>query len=279
MNGLPSYGERLAAARSETGGWARVETSRGEWQADDSTRTGVAYDHDRSGVRAGVDLAVGGDAMLGVSVHGLQGEAEMTQNGGKVELSGMGVGVSATAMAGDVYIDAQAQATWFDVEVTSWMGTKLKDGVGGEGYGLALEAGRSVALNESLSLTPLVGLAWSRVSLDDFTDDVSSGARVSMGDADSLVGRLGLAVAADTGGGLRLFGSVDAMEEFSEETEARVSGTQLQASSETTSVRLGLGGVHSWGEGRYAVQGSASYTAGGGDNSAFGGGLSLSMSF
>ncbi len=279
MNGLPSYGERLAAARSETGGWARVEASRGEWQADDSTRTGVGYDHDRNGVRAGVDLAVGGDAMLGVSVHGLQGEAEMTQNGGKVELSGMGVGVSATAMAGEVYIDAQAQATWFDVEVTSGMGTKLKDGVGGEGYGLALEAGRSVALNDSLSLTPLLGLAWSRVSLDDFTDDVGSGARVSVEDADSLVGRLGLAVAADTGGGLRLFGSVDAMEEFSEETEARASGTQLKASSETTSVRLGLGGVHSWGEGRYAVQGSASYTAGGGDNSAFGGGLSLSMSF
>ena len=279
MNGLPSYGERLAAARSETGGWARVETSRGEWQADDSTRTGVAYDHDRSGVRAGVDLAVGGNAMLGVSVHGLQGEAEMTQNGGKVELSGMGVGVSATTMAGGVYIDAQAQATWLDVEMTSSTGAKLKDGVGGEGYGLALEAGRSVALNESLSLTPLVGLAWSRVSLDDFTDDVSSAARVSMGDADSLVGRLGLAVAADTGGGLRLFGSLDAMEEFSEETEARVSGAQLKASSETTSVRLGLGGVHSWGEGRYAVQGSASYTAGGGDNSAFGGGLSLSMSF
>ncbi len=279
MNGLPSYGERLAAARSETGGWARVEASRGEWQADDSTRTGVGYDHDRNGVRAGVDLAVGGDAMLGVSVHGLQGEAEMTQNGGKVELSGMGVGVSATAMAGEVYIDAQAQATWFDVEMTSSSGAKLKDGVGGEGYGLALEAGRSVALNESLSLTPLLGLAWSRVSLDDFTDDVGSGARVSVEDADSLVGRLGVAVAADTGGGLRLFGSLDAMEEFSEETEARVSGTQLKASSETTSVRLGLGGVHSWGEGRYAVQGSASYTAGGGDNSAFGGGLSLSMSF
>ena len=279
MNGLPSYGERLAAARSETGGWARVEASRGEWQADDSTRTGVGYDHDRNGVRAGVDLAVGGDAMLGVSVHGLQGEAEMTQNGGKVELSGMGVGVSATAMAGEVYIDAQAQATWFDVEMTSSSGAKLKDGVGGEGYGLALEAGRSVALNDSLSLTPLLGLAWSRVSLDDFTDDVGSGARVSVEDADSLVGRLGLAVAADTGGGLRLFGSLDAMEEFSEETEARVSGTQLRALAKTTSVRLGLGGVHSWGEGRYAVQGSASYTAGGGDNSAFGGGLSLSMSF
>ena len=279
MNGLPSYGERLAAARSETGGWARVEASRGEWKAADSTRTDVGYDHDRSGGRAGVDVAVGEDARIGVSVHGLQGEAEMASNGGKVELSGMGVGVSATAMAGEVYIDAQAQATWFDVEVTSSQGTTLMrtDEVDGGGWALGLEAGRSMAIGGNLSLTPSVGLAWSQASLDDFTD--SRGARVSMEDSDSLVGRLGVAVAADAGDGLRLIASAGVMREFSEDTEVQVSGTQLKASSETTGFRVGVGGVHSWGEGRYALQGSASYTSGGGDNSAFGGGLSLSVSF
>ena len=279
MNGLPSYGERLAAARSESGGWARVEASRGEWKAADSTRTNVGYDHDRSGGRAGVDVAVGEDARIGVSVHGLQGEAEMTRNGGKVELSGMGVGVSATAMASDVYIDAQAQATWFDVEVTSSQGTTLMrtDEVDGGGWALGLEAGRSMAIGGNLSLTPSVGLAWSQASLDDFTD--SRGARVSMEDSDSLVGRLGVAVAADAGDGLRLIASAGVMREFSEDTEVQVSGTQLKASSETTGFRVGVGGVHSWGEGRYALQGSASYTSGGGDNSAFGGGLSLSVSF
>ncbi len=279
MNGLPSYGERLAAARSESGGWARVEASRGEWKAADSTRTDVGYDHDRSGGRAGVDVAVGEDARIGVSVHGLQGEAEMTRNGGKVELSGMGVGVSATAMAGGVYIDAQAQATWFDVEMTSSQGTTLMrtDEVDGGGWALGLEAGRSMAIGGNLSLTPSVGLAWSQASLDDFTD--SRGARVSMEDSDSLMGRLGVSVAADAGDGLRLIASAGVMREFSEDTEVQVSGTQLKASSETTGFRVGVGGVHSWGEGRYALQGSASYTSGGGDNSAFGGGLSLSVSF
>ena len=191
----------------------------------------------------------------------------------------MGVGVSATAMAGEVYIDAQAQATWFDVEVTSSQGTTLMrtDEVDGGGWALGLEAGRSMAIGGNLSLTPSVGLAWSQASLDDFTD--SRGARVSMEDSDSLVGRLGVAVAADAGDGLRLIASADVMREFSEDTEVQVSGTQLKASSETTGFRAGLGGVHSWGEGRYALQGSASYTSGGGDNSAFGGGLSLSVSF
>ena len=279
MNGLPTYGERLAAARSETGGWARVEASRGEWKAADSTRTEVAYDHDRGGVRAGIDAAVGEDARIGVSVHGLQGSADMTQGGGEVELSGMGVGVSATAMAGGVYIDAQAQATWFDVEVTSRQGTTLlkTGGVDGGGWALGLEAGRPMAMGENLSLTPSLGLAWSRASLDDFTD--ARGTRVSMEDADSLMGRLGLAVAAETGGGLRLLGSAAVMREFSEDTEMRVPGTQLKASAETTGFRVGIGGVHSWGEGRYALQGSASYTSAGGDNSTVGGGLSLSVSF
>ena len=278
MNGLPSYGERLAAARSETGGWARVETSRGEWAAEESTQADLAYDHDRSGVRAGIDAAMGGNGRLGVSMHGMQGSAELS-GAGEVELSGMGMGVSATVMAGGVYIDAQAQATWFDLELSSSMGRTLKDGVDGLGYALGVEVGRPLAMGRSLSLVPRVGLAWSQVSLDDFTDSRGSGARVSVEDAESLMGRLGVGLEADAGGGLRLFASVDATQEFEEETEARVSGTQLKASSETTGFRAGLGGVHSWGEGRYALQGSASYTSGGSDNSAFGGGLSLSVRF
>ncbi len=278
MNGLPSYGERLAAARSETGGWARVETSRGEWAAEESTQADLAYDHDRSGVRAGIDAAMGGNGRLGVSMHGMQGSAELS-GAGEVELSGMGMGVSATVMAGGVYIDAQAQATWFDLELSSSMGRTLKDGVDGLGYALGVEVGRPLAMGRSLSLVPRVGLAWSQVSLDDFTDEVLNGVRVSVEDAESLMGRLGVGLEADAGGGLRLFASVDATQEFSEETEARVSGTQLKASSETTGLRAGLGGVHSWGEGRYALQGSASYTSGGSDNSAFGGGLSLSVRF
>ena len=41
--------ERLSAPRDAHGAWARVETASGEWQAADSTRTDVAYDHGRYG--------------------------------------------------------------------------------------------------------------------------------------------------------------------------------------------------------------------------------------
>ena len=276
MNGLPSRAERMSAPRDAHGAWARVETVSGEWQAADSTRTDVAYDHGRYGARAGVDVAVGEGARLGLSVHSLRGEAEMTRRGGKVELSGVGLGVSATSLfGGGFHVDASAQATRFDVDMTSGLGRRLKES-DGSGWALGLEAGRSMTLNSGLSVMPNLGLVWSQASLDTFTD--ANGSRVSMDDAESLVGRLGVAAVAETDGGPRLFGSVDVTHEFSEETEAMVSGTRLRASAETTGVRLGIGGLFDLGNGA-SLRGSADYTSAGGGNSAYGAGLGVTMSF
>ena len=279
MNGLPTRDERLAAARSEAGGWARVETARGEWTADSSTRTGVAYDRVRSGVRVGVDGAVGENVRLGVSAHGLRGSADMTQNGGKAELSGVGLSVSGAAEVGDgVYIDAQAGATRYDVKLTSKTGRTLKDGAKGTGYALAVEAGRAVAVGDGVTLTPRAGFVWSRVSLGDFADSRLA-TPVSMKDAESLTGRAGVRadIAPDGAGGLLVFGSAEATHEFSGDTETRVAGTALKSSPETTGARFALGVAHGWGDGRFALQASGAYATGGGDE--FGGGLSLSVRF
>ncbi len=276
MNGLPSRGERMSAPRDAHGAWARVETASGQWKAADSTRTDLAYDHGRYGARAGVDVVVGEGARLGLSVHSLRGEAEMTRRGGKVELSGVGLGVSATSLfGGGFHVDASAQATRFDVDMTSSRGRRLKES-DGSGWALGLEAGRSMTLNSGLSVMPNLGLVWSQASLDTFTD--ARGARVSMDDAESLVGRLGVAAMAETDGGPRLFGSVDVTHEFSEETEVMVSGTRLAASAETTGVRVGVGGLFDLGNGT-SLRGSADYMSSGADNSAYGAGLSMTMSF
>ena len=81
--------------------------------------------------------------------------------------------------------------------------------------------------------------------------------------------------------GSRLFGSLDVEQEFKEETESmvEVSGTTLKASARKTRFRAAAGAVHAWGKGRYALQGSLGYAAGGGDNRDFGGGLSFAMRF
>ena len=283
MNGLPSYEERMSAARDARGGWARVEAARGKWKADTSTRPDVAYDHRRHGVRAGVDFAMGDDAgRIGVSVHGLRGSAEMT-GGGEIDLSGAGVGVHATrALDGGFHVDAQAAVTWYDADLESMLGSTLKNGVNGRGYALGVEVGKRLPAG-GVAVTPRAGLVWSKADLDDFRD--ARFATVSVKDAQSLKGRAGVGVEKVLDGdgmdGSRLFGSLDVEQEFKEETESmvEVSGTSLKASARKTRFRAAAGAVHAWGEGRYALQGSLGYAAGGGGNRDFGGGLSFAMRF
>ena len=285
MNGLPTYEERMSAARDAKGGWARVEAARGKWKADSSTQENVAYDHRRHGVRAGMDFAMGDAGGVGVSVHGLRGSAEMT-GGGEIDLSGAGVGVHATrALDGGFHVDAQAAVTWYQADLESMLGSTLKKDVNGRGYALGVEVGKRLpGMDGGVTVTPRAGLLWSKADLDDFRD--ARRATVSVKEAQSLKGRAGVGMEKVLDGdgmdGSRLFASLDVEQEFKEETEASlvmVSGTTLKASARKTRIRAAAGAVHAWGEGRYALQGSLGYTAGGGGNRDFGGGLSFAMRF
>ena len=284
MNGLPTYEERMSAARDAKGGWARVEAARGKWKADTSTRPDVAYDHSRSGVHAGMDFAVGDAGRAGLSFHGLRGSAEMA-GVGEVDLSGSGLGVhGTTGFAGGFLVDAQAAVTWYDVDLKSAVRGSLKNDVSGRGYALGVEVGKRLpAMDGGVTVTPRAGLRWSKAGLDDFVEEVMDGARVSVKDAQSLKGRAGVGVekVLDEAGmdGSRLFASLDVEQEFKEETEAMVSETSLKASAKKTRFRAAAGGARVWGEGRYALQGSLGYAAGGGDNRDFGGGLSFAIRF
>ncbi len=278
MNGLPTYAERASAARDAKGGWARVEAAGGRWEADGSTRTDVAYDHRRRGLRAGVDFMADATGRLGLSVHGLRGSAEMASVG-EVETSASGVGVHATTFSsGGFHVDVQAAMTWYDVDLKSAVRGPLKSGVKGRGYAVGVEAGRRAPGAGGVSVTPRAGLAWSKVALDGFTEEVMDGARVSVDDAESLKGRAGVSVAASAAGG-RFFGSVDLEQEFSEETVAKASGTALAATAESTRLRFAIGGDHRWGDGRYALRSAVNYAAGGAGNRDFGAGVTFAMRF
>ena len=282
LNRLPEFRDRMAAPRTADGaGWARVETFRGKWKADESTTPGLEYDHRRHGLKAGVDAAVGGHGLFGVSLHHRRGTAEVP-GGGDVELSGHGVGMSGTAWLGDAgYVDVQAEATWYEADLSATGRGVLKTDVPGRGHALGVEVGRRVAVERlpaGLVLTPRAGLVHSKVSMGGFTDAV--GARVSVEDGRSLKGRAGMAVEMEPGGasGSRVFGSVDVEHEFSRDTKVVVSGTELRSEAEATWLRLGLNGVHAWDEGRSTVQGGVSYATGGGGHE-LGGGVSLNVRF
>ena len=297
MNAQPSYAERTSAARDGNGGWARVEASRGEWQAkkaETETMGGgkLAYDHRRSAVRAGVDFHAGESGRVGVSVHALRGKAEMG-GVGEVELDGMGGGLSATWLAGELYVDAQAAVTLYDVDLDSNIhGDLQKKDVYGAGYGLGVDVGRRMGVG-GMMVTPRAGVEWSKVGgvawskkagLDDFVDMEPAGgqrARVSVEEAGSVKGRLGVMVEAEMGSGEssgRLFASLDVEQEFSEETEVKVGEELLKTEVRPTAVRVGLGGAFAVAE-DVVVRGTAGFRTSGSGTSGYGGGLELQMRF
>ena len=288
MNGLPEFQDRMAAPRDAKGGWARVEAVDGDWKAEASSthekarersKVDLAYDHHRYGIQVGLDAPVGEDGLLAVSLHHRRGSAKV-RNGGDVEPSGIGGGVSGTWRRNDVYVDVQAEATWYETDFSSSIRGPLKDGVKGSGWALGVETGRRVASGmDGVALVPRAGLVHSRVSLDDFVDAVD--ARMSLEEGRSLKGRLGVGVEMKPHGSpeSRLFGSLDVEHEFKDETKVEVSGTELESTAQATWLRLGLNGAHSWNDGRVALQGGVSYAEGGGGNSEIGGALALKVRF
>ena len=284
LNAPARYEERMTAPRAEQGSWARVETVHGKWKADASTSrmlSGVEleYDHRRHGLQAGMDVAAGEDGLLGVSLHHRRGSADVSK-GGKVELSGHGVGVSGAWVRDGVYVDVQAEATWYEADFTSSLRGVLEQDVSGHGYALGVEAGRRLASGwAGMVLTPRAGLVHSRVFVGDFTDAV--GARVSLEDGGSLKGRAGMVVEVKSkwwAQGSRVFGSVDVEREFSKDRKVRVSGTELRSEADATWLRVGLNGSHVLDGGRWTVAGRVGYATSGGSHE-LGGGLHLKMRF
>ena len=244
----------------------------------------MRYDHRRSAGQAGIDFLAGESGRVGVSVHALGGKAQMS-GVGEVELNAMGGGVSATWLAGDLYVDAQAAVTLYDVGAESYThGKLLNKDAGGTGYGLGVDVGKRTPVGRTF-VTPRAGVAWSKVALDDFTDLETAGgpsrARVSVGDASSVKGRLGVMVEAEVGSGEtsgRLFGSLDVEREFSDDTEVKVGGELLKTEVRPTAVRLGAGGVFEVDE-NVVVRATAGYRTSGSGTSGYGGGLELQVRF
>ena len=284
LNRLPEFRDRMSAPRSAGGaGWARVEASRDEWRAAESASASrLEYTHRRYGLSAGADFAMDERTLLGGSVHHRQGKAKV-KGGGELDVSGRGVGVSGVwglAGSGDAmaYVDAQAEATWYEADFRSSLRGGLKTDVSGRGHALGVEVGRRYEAG-GMALTSRARLAHSKVSMEDFTDSV--GARVSLEDGRSLRGGAGVAWEMNPGGasGSRVFGSLDVEREFSPETKTVVSKTDLKAEAGATWVRLGLSGSHAWGDdGRYSVEGGVSYATNGGGHE-LGGGVSLNVRF
>lgn len=249
-------------------GWARVE---GRHLAVDSQRStaGTNWDLNQVKAQAGIDAllvdSASGRLFAGIGTQYSRGRAGVHSFFGDGTIGVDGYSLSATTTwsgASGFYVDGQAQATWYDSDLTSdTLGRRLTNGNKGFGRAFSIESGQRVALDETWSLTPQAQLTYSSVTFDGFTDPF--GARVNRDKADSLVGRIGVSVDRNVawrdGAGhaarTNLYGIANLYYDFRGGTTVNVSDTLFSARQDRLWAGLGVGGAVTWNDDRFAVYG------------------------
>ena len=258
--------------RTPAGGkaiWARIEAAHSKFDPERST-AGADYTATTWKFEAGLDGmfydSEAGALIGGVTVHygTVSSNVSSIFGTGSIDASGYGLGGSLTWYGNSgFYADAQAQATWYDTDLTSaTLGRKLTEGNNGFGYALSIETGQKIQLRDNWSLTPQAQLSYSSVRFDDFTDPY--GARVSLEDGQSLTGRVGLSAdyenewknAAGQVSRGHVYGIANLYYDFLDGSDVHVSGASLTSKNQPLWGGVGLGGSLNLGD-RTTVYGEA----------------------
>ncbi|HEX2888705.1 autotransporter outer membrane beta-barrel domain-containing protein, partial [Vineibacter terrae] len=280
LNGLGTLEQRVGnrtwmpgsdGARAGAGIWGRIDAGYSSIDPDVST-SGTRFNATTWRLQAGFDAVLhdgtSGSLIGGFTVHYATSATDVGSTNGKGRISTDAYGVAGTLTwhgAGGLYLDGQTQLTWYDSDLTSRTASRnLAKGNGAFGYAVGLEGGHRLALAPSWSLTPQAQLVYSRVSAERFTDPY--GARVSLDDADSLHGRVGVALdyqsawsdPAGQAGRAKLYGIANLHYEFLDGTAADVAGTRFVSRQQRLWGSLGAGGTLDWANGKYALYGEAS---------------------
>jgi len=251
--------------------WGRVEG--GQSRLQPSNTAGSGYDADHIRTQAGLDAVVldneRGRLIVGMTAQYGTTSADVSSiyGNGRIRVEGAGVGATATWYGHDgFYVDGQAQSMFYRGDLSSDPIGKVIHGNEGIGTTFSVESGKRFVVGNGFWLTPQAQLAYAKVDFDTFTDRF--GARVSLDNADSLLGRLGLAVNHqkiwnDGAGIVRadIYAIGNLHYEFLDGTRTDVAGVSFASANDRLWGSIGGGGSYSWANGRYAVFGEATYRA------------------
>ncbi|MGP4753324.1 autotransporter family protein [Agrobacterium pusense] len=254
----------------EQGVWGRIDAAHSHLEPGTST-TGTEYDVNIWKLQVGLDgtlaESVAGTVIGGFSVHYGMASADVSSlfGRGDIDTTGYGVGSTLTWYGNSgLYIDAQAHLTWYDSDLHSKdLNRTVSKGNDGFGYALSVETGQKIDLGARWSLTPQAQFSYSSVRFNDFTDPY--GAAVSLGDGDTLIGRLGLSIDRDrewkdpAGQMSRssFYGIANLYYDVLDGSNVDVSGTRFVSENRALWGGLGLGGSYSWSDERYSINGEA----------------------
>jgi fibronectin-binding autotransporter adhesin len=249
--------------------WARVEGRYGQFKP--TTTIGSRYDIGQVAVQGGLDVLLmevgGGRLIAGFNAQYTNASAAVRSvfGDGTINIDGYSLGGTLTwTDAQGFYVDGQARVMWFDSTFRSDIvaGTVAKDSKA-FAHAFSLEGGKRFALGGAWSVTPQAQLSYASVSAN-FTDRF--GTPVSLADATSLLGRLGIAadyanVWRDADGQTArssVYGFTNLYYEFLDGAVTNVAGTSFASANQRLWGGVGLGGAYSWANDRYALYAEAS---------------------
>ncbi|WP_454628753.1 autotransporter family protein [Bradyrhizobium cenepequi] len=251
--------------------WGRIEGGQADLRP--SSTTGSTYSTDEMKAQTGLD-GVALDNDHGRLIVGLTAQYGLTTayvssffGNGRIRAEGTGVGATATWYGHDgFYVDGQAQTMFYHSDLSSALAGSMTHGNEGFGYTFSVEGGKRIAVGNGFWLAPQAQLSYSKVDFDAFADRF--GALVSLGNADSLLGRVGLSlnhqkVWNDGSGIVRsdVYAIGNLHYEFLNGTNIDVAGTGFANANDRLWGSIGGGGTYSWANGRYAVFGEITYRA------------------
>ncbi|CAB3734974.1 hypothetical protein LMG26690_05158 [Achromobacter animicus] len=270
LSRLPTLRQRVgnrlydSADVGHNGVWSRMEGTTSRLEPSTST-TGARQDIDSWKAQFGVDRILAGQEegsrlVGGIAVYYGKADTHVFSMYGNGTIDTTAYGLTPTLTwygKNGVYIDTQAQATWFDSDLKSRLAGKLKGGSQANSYGLGIEAGKAFGLNERLALIPQAQLSYVSTRFDSFNDRF--GAHVESDRGDSLLARIGIALDYknnwQTGGVNRessVYGVANVKHEFLDGTRVRVAGVPASSSMARTWGSVGLGTNYGWSD-RYAI--------------------------
>jgi len=282
LNGLPTLQQRAGnrywndatpASASSTGTsflplWARIEGQHQTVNPSTST-TGTRWSADQTKLQMGLDGVLmesdAGRLFAGITAQYGRASNDVRSffGNGNIGVSGYSIGGTATwAAQNDFYIDAQAQVTWYDSDLTSdAVGQRMVNGNKGFGQAFGIEAGQRLAVNDTWSITPQAQLVYSSVRFDGFNDRY--GARVNLDKGESLTSRLGVSLdhnaVWNNGAGQiarsTFYGVANLYYEFMGDTRVDLAGVPLSERPDRLWGGIGVGGTVNWKDDRYAVYG------------------------
>lgn len=251
--------------------WARIDASQGHFEPGVST-TGASYDVTTWRLQAGMDGVLhqseAGSLVAGVNAQFGTVSSDITSMYGAGSVNALGFGLGGTLTwygTGGLYVDGQAQLIRYSADIVSDdTGTTLVEGNDAFGYGLSIEAGQKIGLDDNWSLTPQAQLSYSAVRFSDFTDQYDGTVSLSDG-GDTLVGRLGLSAdyegewqdAAGETKRTHLYGIANLYYDFLDGSTVDVSGTKFVSQNQGLWGGVGIGGSLSWADEQYSIFGEA----------------------